>query len=88
MSAARSSHAFAPADLAAEWVYPLLDGLPLPLILFDEGGEVLYCNCAMRGKLPQASSGTNLRSVMPDYQSRHPGLGKHTYVLRLLDQLA
>jgi signal transduction histidine kinase len=77
MSAARSSHALAPTDLAAELVYPLLDGLPLPLILLDEGGEVLYCNCAMRGKLPQASSGTNLRSVMPDYHAAFAGDLKH-----------
>lgn len=77
MSAARSNRAFAPADPAAELVYPLLDGLPLPLILLEEGGEVLYCNCAMRGKLPQASFGTSLRSVMPDYHAAFAGDLKH-----------
>ena len=54
-------------------VYPLLDRLPVPLILLDEGGEVLFYNCAMRGKLPQASSGTSLRSVMPDYHAALAG---------------
>ena len=77
MSAALSSRAYAAADLAAELVYPLLDGLPLPLILLDEGGEVLYCNCAMRGKLPQSSSGTTLRSVMPEYHAAFAGDLKH-----------
>ncbi len=70
MSAAFSNrHALASPDAMAEVVYPLLDRLPLPLLLLDEGGEVLFYNCAMRGKLPQASCGTSLRSVLPDYHS-------------------
>ena len=77
MSATRSNHALAPTDRTAELVYPLLDVLPLPLILLEEGGEVLYCNCAMRGKLPQASFGTSLRSVMPDYHAAFAGDLKH-----------
>jgi signal transduction histidine kinase len=77
VSAPRPSYAFAPADPALEWVYPLLDSLPLPLILLDEGGDVMYCNCAMRGKLPHASSGTSLRSVMPDYHAAFSGNLKH-----------
>jgi C4-dicarboxylate-specific signal transduction histidine kinase len=77
MSAARPRHAFAPRDLAAEMVYPLLDGLPLPLILLHESGDVLFCNCAMRGKLPQESSGTGLKSVMPDYHAAFAGDLRH-----------
>ena len=70
MSVARSSpHALAPVDAMTEIVFPLLDRLPVPLILLDEGGEVLFYNCAMRGKLPQASCGTSLRSVLPDYHA-------------------
>ena len=77
MSAARSNHALAPIDRTAEQLYPLLDVVPLPLILLGESGEVLYCNCAMRGKLPQASFGTSLRSVMPDYHAAFAGDLKH-----------
>jgi C4-dicarboxylate-specific signal transduction histidine kinase len=73
MSAARSNHALAPADRTAELVYPLLDVVPLPLIFLEESGAVLYCNCAMRGKLPQTSCGTSLRSVMPDYHAAFAG---------------
>ena len=74
MSVARSNqHALAPDDAMAEVVYPLLDRLPLPLLLLDEGGEVLFYNCAMRGKLPQASCGTSLRSVLPDYHAALAG---------------
>jgi C4-dicarboxylate-specific signal transduction histidine kinase len=54
-------------------VFPLLDRLPVALILLDESGEALFYNCAMRGKLPQASSGTNLRSVLPDYHAALAG---------------
>lgn len=78
MRAARSTHAFAPRDLAAETVYPLLDGLPLPLMLLHESGEVLFCNCAMRGKLPPEGSGTSLKSVMPDYHAAFAGDLKHS----------
>lgn len=76
MNATSSSRAFAPADPAAE-LYSLIDGLPIPLILLDDSDAVLYCNCAMRGKLPQASSGTSLRSVMPDYHAAFAGDLKH-----------
>ena len=72
MSVARSSQ-HAPADAMADVVYPLLDRLPVPLILLDDGGEVLFYNCAMRGKLPQTSSGTHLKSVLPDYHAALAG---------------
>ena len=74
MSVAHSSqHALAVVDAMAELVYPLLDRLPVPLFLLDDDGEVLFCNCAMRSKLPQASCGTSLRSVMPDYHAALAG---------------
>ena len=44
MSVAHSSqHALAFLDAMAELVYPLLDRLPVPLVLLDDGGEVLFC---------------------------------------------
>ena len=63
----------AQVDTAAGPDYPVLDRLPVPLVLLSDGGEVLFCNCAMRGKLPQSSRGTNLRSVLPEYHAALAG---------------
>jgi signal transduction histidine kinase len=60
-------------DEAAGTLHPILDGLPVPLILVDERGEVLFYNCAMRGKLPRSSCGTSLRSVLPEYHAALAG---------------
>jgi len=74
MNAARSGQrAHPPFDPTSDIVFPLLDRLPIALILLDERGETLFYNCAMRGKLPQASSGTSLRSVLPDYHAALSG---------------
>jgi C4-dicarboxylate-specific signal transduction histidine kinase len=74
MSAGRSGQqALAARDTMGDFLYPLLDALPVPLALVDERGEVLFCNCAMRGKIPLAGSGTSLRSLLPDYHAALAG---------------
>jgi signal transduction histidine kinase len=80
MNAGRSSpRALEAVDATSDLVYPVLDRLPVPLALVDEHGEVLFCNCAMRGKIPQAGSGTSLRSLLPDY---HAALGGELHTPR------
>ena len=68
-------------------VQPLLDALPMALILLGEEGEVLYCNCVMRGKLPAASCGATLKTVMPDYHAAIGGDWRRPRTLHLSRQI-
>lgn len=89
MNATRSSHArvLARTDAMTELVYPLLDGLPLPVMLLREDGEVLFCNCAMRGRLPQGSAGSSLKGVLPDYHAVLGGDLAHPRTVAVTRQL-
>ena len=74
MSAGSSNRrAVSTADAMGDVVYPLLDLLPVPLVLVDDRGEVLFCNCAMRGKIPEGGSSTSLRGLLPDYHAALAG---------------
>jgi nitrogen-specific signal transduction histidine kinase len=48
-------------------LHPLLEGLPAPLMLLGEAGEIAFANAAMRSRLRQGGASKNLADEAPEY---------------------
>ena len=88
MTAGRAGHLEAAAAASIEAaLYPVLEGLPAPLMLLGDAGEIAFANAAMRSRLRQGGASTSLADEAPEYAAALAAGGPETRTVEVMRTL-